>query len=194
MSKHQQHLSDEELIYYILEGNQSLFSQLAERYEKYIFNTCMTYVKDQNQAQDLSQEVLIKLFLQLASFRKEARFTTWLFSIIHHTCVDHLRKNKKNIHSVLTEKLADEVIDIVDSNQELEPEKTMEILDKLLGQMTPEGRLLLILKYKEKHPIKDIQLAMGLSESAVKMRLKRAKEVLNKLYEQSLKEIKQDNS
>ncbi|MCB0505332.1 MAG: RNA polymerase sigma factor [Cyclobacteriaceae bacterium] len=180
-------LNNDELITLLQEGNHRYFSEFTNRYEKYIFQKCKSYVKNKDSAEDLCQEVLIKVFLQLPGFRHEARFSTWLFIIIHNTCVDFLRKNKKKVHVVLTEKLADEVSSIVDYDEELPEEKTIEILESLLEELSHEEKLILLLKYKEKHPIRDIQISMGLSESAVKMRLLRAKEKLNKMYAHRLK-------
>lgn len=175
-------MSDEELIQLLQKGNLRYFSALAGRYERNIFNKCISYVRDSEAAADLTQEILIKVYLRLGDFRNQAKFSTWLFTIIHHTCVDHLRRSKKSVHEILSKKLVEEVFEIVDFDQELPEEKTIEVLDELLEQLAPEEKLLLLLKYKEKHHIKDIQLSLGLSESAVKMRLKRAKEKLNKLY------------
>ena len=187
MSNPSDNLSDEELVLRMKSGEHRYFSVFVDRYEKHIFNKCKSYVKDQDVAADLSQEVLIKVFTQLSKFRQEAKLTTWLFSIIHNTCIDYLRSRKKSTHEVITEKLADKVFDIVDHNEEISEEKTVEILESLLEQMTPEGKMILLLKYKEKHSIQDIQQSLGLSESAVKMRLKRAKETINKLYGEQLK-------
>ncbi|MDH5381958.1 MAG: RNA polymerase sigma factor [Cyclobacteriaceae bacterium] len=175
-------IGDEELIHLIKEGHQRYFSIFTQRYEKYILKTCKSYVKNDDVAEDLCQEVLIKVFLQLKKFRSEAKLTTWLFSIIHNTCIDYLRKNKKNVHGIITEKLIDEIGDIVDVEENLPIEKTVGVLDDLLKEMTSEEKLILLLKYKEKHSIKNISDTLGLSESALKMRLLRAKEKLNKLY------------
>lgn len=183
-------LSDEELVLLMKSGDNRYFSVFADRYEKYILTRCKSYVKASDTAEDLTQEVMIKVFLQVSNFRKEAKLTTWLFSIIHNTCIDYLRSKKKRVHDVITEKLANEIFEMVDADEELPEEKTIEILETLLDQMTPEGKLVLLLKYKEKHSIQDIQNSLGLSESAVKMRLKRAKETLNKLYTEQLKNSK----
>lgn len=176
-------ISDEELVLLLQDDSQlRYFSLLTQRHEKYILRKCKSYVKDDDVAGDLCQEVLIKLFLKIKTFRGEARFSTWLFSIIHNTCMDHLRKNRKNVHQVLTEKMADDVAEMIDGVDEIPEELSTKILDALLEEISPDERMLLLLKYKEKHPIKDIQLTLGLSESAVKMRLKRARDKVNKLY------------
>lgn len=157
------------------------FSALTDRYEKYIHNKCYSFVKDQHEAKDLTQEILIKVFLQLKNFRSEARFSTWLYTIVHHTCIDHLRKKKVNIFEALSERLHEEVEEIIE--EEGWPEDISgRILERLLSQISAEERILLMLKYKEKHSIKDIQKTLNLSESAIKMRLKRAREKLHRIY------------
>lgn len=178
-------ISDEELIAILrTEGNLAYFSLLTERHEKRILAKCKTYVKNEDTAEDLCQEILIKVFLKLKDFRGEARFSTWLFAIVHNTCMDYLRKNKKSqILKVITEKMADEVAEMIDGVDEIPEELSEQILEELLEIISPEEKMLLLLKYKEKHSIKDIQESLGLSESAVKMRLKRARTHVNELYQ-----------
>lgn len=176
-------LSDEGLAIQLKEtGDQRFFAELAKRHEKKILKKCKSYVKQEEASEDLMQEILIKVFLRIKDFRNEAKFSTWLFTIIHSTCIDYLRKHKKNVHSVITEKLSEEVGDIIESEEEISEALSEKVLLELLEQMTPEEKMLLLLKYKEKHQIRDIQKTLNLSESAVKMRLKRAKEKINKLY------------
>ena len=175
--------TDEELAGLFKEtGDNKYFTALSVRYEKNILRKCKSYVKDEDTAEDLYQEVLIKLFLQIKNYQRKAKFYTWLFAIIHNICIDHLRRNKKNVRGVITEKLADELGEIIDDEDEIPEELSEKILDQLLEQISPEQKMLLLMKYKEKHHIKDIQITLGLSESAVKMRLKRAKEKVNRLY------------
>lgn len=181
-------LQDEELITLIQQGNLHYFSILSTRYEGYITKKCKTYVKNSDTAEDLCQEILIKIFLKINDFQKKANFSTWLYSIIHNTCIDYLRKNKKNSQQVLTEKMVDEVADLIEDVDEVPQEVSLQILDQLLDTISPEEKLLLLLKYKEKHSIKDIQTSLNLSESAVKMRLKRAKEKINALYKERISE------
>lgn len=176
-------ISDEQLVLLLQESsNHRYFSILVQRHEHNILRKCKTYVKDDAQAEDLCQEILIKIFLNIKSFKGEARFSTWLFSIIHNTCIDHLRKHKKNLRQVLTEKMTEEIAEMIDGVDEISEELSSKIMEDLLDAISPEEKMILLLKYKEKHPIKDIQLTLGLSESAVKMRIKRAREKVNKLY------------
>ena len=175
-------LSDEELIQFIQNGGpERYFSILADRHQAYVLRKCKGFVKSDDEAEDLSQEVFIKVFMQLKSFRSEAKFKTWLYTIIYHTCLDYLRKRKKSTHDIISEKLAEEIAEVIDTD-EVDQELLLQALEQLLEKITPEEKLLLMLKYKEKQPLQAIVATLKLSESAVKMRLKRAKEKVNKLY------------
>jgi RNA polymerase sigma factor (sigma-70 family) len=175
-------LSDEEVIHLLQAGgHQRYFSIITTRYEIYILKKCKSYVKDEDAAEDLCQEILIKVFMQLKNFRSEAKFKTWLYTIIHHTCIDYLRKEKKKTPTIISEKLKEEMAELVDE-ESVDQESLEAALDQLMEEITPEEKLILLLKYKEKHSIREIETTLGISESAVKMRLSRAKQKINKLY------------
>lgn len=181
-------LTDEEIIKTLQhEGNNRYFTVLVERYEASILKKCKTYVKDEDTAEDLCQEILLKVFISIKNFKGNAKFSTWLFSIIHNSCIDFLRKEKKNIKQVITNKMVEEVAEIIEGVDEVSIELSEKLMLKILEDLSPDDRLLLLMKYKEKHSIHDIQASLNLSESAVKMRLKRVKDKLNKLYKESIK-------
>ncbi|PWL29760.1 RNA polymerase sigma factor [Roseivirga spongicola] len=181
-------LTDEELVHFLQNGGpERYFSILADRYQDYVKKKCKGYVKSDDEAEDLSQEVFIKVFMQLSNFRSEAKFKTWLYTIVYHTCIDYLRKKKKSTHQVISDKLSSELEDVIEAD-EVDKESLMNALELLLEQITPEEKLLLLLKYKEKQSLQAITASMNISESAAKMRLLRAKEKINKLYEKQLKD------
>ncbi|GJM29747.1 MAG: RNA polymerase sigma factor [Cyclobacteriaceae bacterium] len=179
--------SDEHLINQFKQtGDSKAISTLIDRYQELIYQKCLGYVKDKDAAADLSQEVLIKLFLKLKSYQSQAKFSTWLFSVIHNTSIDFLRKHKKSVRNILIEKLLDQLEDLVEDENDIPEKISIQILDELLEQLTPEDKMLLLMKYKERHPIKEIQKILNLSESAIKMRLKRARDRVNKLHKKYL--------
>ena len=124
------------------------------------------------------------MYLQLHTFKKDSKFTTWLHSIISHQCIDYLRKNRKNLHEQITERLNDELGELIDAMRNVPDDISEEILLELLEQISPEGKLILLLKYKEKKSLEGNSDGLKPNESAVKMRLKRAREKLNKLYQE----------
>ena len=177
-------ITDESLIDILKkEENERYFSVLIERYDDFIYKKCLAFVRQPDLAKDLSQEIRIKLFLQLHTFKEASRFSTWLYSIIYHTCVDFLRKDKKKHHQMLTEKLIDQLSEEIEEENDLDFDLMMNTLMELMDQLKEEEKLLLLMKYKERYSIHDIQNTLGLSEGTIKMRLLRSKEKLNKLYQ-----------
>jgi len=176
-------LPDEELVALLQqEGNSRFFPILAGRYEREILSRCKSYVKDKVVAEDLAQEVLIKVYIRIPAFRKEARFSTWLYAIIHNTCIDHLRKSRKK-SAIIIEQLTEVANDIAEFEESPGNEITISLLEELLDQLTPEEKLILLLKYRDKHSILDIHNSLGISESAVKMRLARARKKISSLLD-----------
>jgi len=176
-------LTDSELIEIWSEGaGDHPLSELIGRYNKTILRKCRSYVKTDDEAKDLAQEVAIKVFLRINSYQKKARFSTWLYSIIHNTCIDYIRRSKHSLKEVITDKMKDEVAELVYDTDEVEEKLSALVIEKLLDHLSQEEKVLLLLKYKEKQSIKDIMHSMNLTESAVKMRLKRAREKATKIY------------
>jgi RNA polymerase sigma-70 factor (ECF subfamily) len=96
--------------------------------------------------------------------------------------MDYLKKNRRQMHQEIAEELGDEVGELLEYDEEISGDMSEELLNGLLDQITPEGKLILLLKYKERKSIKEIQTALNISESTVKMRLKRAKDKINRLH------------
>ena len=176
-------LTDEEIVLKLnTEFDPEVFSILVERHRSLIKYKCLRYVKNRDVAEDLCQDILIKLYLKMNTFKSGSLFTTWLYSIIHNHCIDYLKKKRKELHQDIMEKLSGEVGELLEYDEIISDEMSEKLLSGLLDQITPEGKLILLLKYKERKSIKDIQIALNISESAVKMRLSRAKDKINQLH------------
>jgi RNA polymerase sigma-70 factor (ECF subfamily) len=170
-------LSDEELIEGIIRTNDShLFSQLYDRYVKVVYNKCLGFSKSKEEAEDLTHDIFLKLFVKLRSFKGNSKFSTWLYSFTYNHCVNYVqrdsekKKPKVPIDSYLEKFTDDEIPD--DSIFSLKSEK----LKKVLELIDVNDKVVLLLKYQDDMSIKEIQETLGIGESAVKMRLKRAKE------------------
>lgn len=179
--------SDNEILSEIIANSRfDLFDILYKRYSKKVYATCFRMLKNEMLAADLSQDIFMKVFSKLKSFKKQSSFSTWLYSITYNECVDHLRKNKKKhlnysiddaINNYLLEKLEEDDI----------CEDALEIIDidkvkNLMQEIPSHDKELLLMKYDLRLTIKEISAQTDLSESAVKMRLKRAKTKLTRLY------------
>ncbi len=170
-------LSDEELVKIIVEKNNSLlFGILYDRYATKIYNKCIGFAKSEPEALDLTQDVFLTIFIKLGSFKEKSKFSSWVYSVTYNFCINYVTRDKgkkiKDKSSSLENedyKLADEVQD--SSLFELRSAK----LEKALELIDPEDRKILLLKYQDDVPVKELCALLDVGESAVKMRLKRAK-------------------
>jgi len=178
------HLSDEELVKQIVVDNDPmLFGKLYDRYAKMVYNKCYGFARSEDEAEDLTQDVFLQLFIKLRTFKGKSKFSTWLYSFAYNFCVNYVNRNKQR-------KIRDKSVQVENSEHKLTAEVPDESLyemkaDKLkkaLEQISPEEKSILLLKYQDGASIKELVGLMDIGESAVKMRLKRAKERLLEIY------------
>ena len=182
-------LSDLEIIHLYLENQQpEYFSELYSRYNGKVYYKCLSLLQSESIAKDATQEIFVKLFLNLSKFGEKAKFSTWVYSITYNYCIDFIRKKKRSdiLFSEDIEKASEVIEEDIEDKELLE----MEIgkLKRVLDAIPPGDKAILMMKYQDELSIKEISAALNKSESAIKMRLKRAKAkaqmVYNTLYTQ----------
>lgn len=178
-------ISDEDLVNGIVKSNNTLlFEILYDRYAGMVFNKCLGFAKDHDEAQDLTQDVFLKLFVKLASFKGKSKFSTWLYAFTYNHCVNYVTRNKeKKIQKKTIEAKDIENLSEVPTTDYSINELKVEKLKKVLNLISPNEKMILLLKYQDSLSIREISEALDLGESAVKMRLKRAKEKLITVYQ-----------
>ncbi|MEQ9439606.1 MAG: RNA polymerase sigma factor [Cyclobacteriaceae bacterium] len=170
------HLSDEEIVRQVIaRKDTALFGLLYDRYADKVFAKCMSFTHDRQSAEDLAHDVFLKVYLKLGEFRFEAKFSTWLYSVTYHECVEYVRKNKKISKEQEAYGAEQEYKDSADSEAAM-LELKLEQLKLLLEKISPEEKALLLMKYQDNLSIEEIMAHTQLGESAVKMRLKRTRE------------------
>lgn len=177
-------LSDEELVKAIAKNNDTLlFEILYDRYAMVVFNKCLGFSRGEDEAKDLTQDIFLKLFVKLSSFKGKSKFSTWLYAFTYNHCVNYVnRSTAKKIEkrSVDTDNLQ-EVYDAKEEDNTIHQLK-VEKLKIALEKISPEEKMILLLKYQDYLSIKELSDIFDIGESAVKMRLKRAKEKLINVY------------
>lgn len=178
------HLSDEELVEQIVANNDPLlFGKLYDRYAKMVYNKCFGFAKSESEAEDLTQDVFLQLFIKLRTFKGRSKFSTWLYSFTYNFCVNYVNRNKQL-------KIRDQSVQVDESDYKLSedvPDESLyemkaDKLKKSLDLLSAEDKSILLLKYQDGASIKELVELMDLGDSAVKMRLKRAKERLLEIY------------
>lgn len=176
-------LSDEDLVRAIVKSNDTLlFEVLYDRYAMLVYNKCLSFAKDEDEAKDLVQDIFLKLFVKLVSFKEQSKFSTWLYAFTYNHCVNYVNRNTaKKIENQAVDYY--DISNISDENEDEDfSQMKVEQLKEALSLIAPDDKMILLLKYQDALSIKDIENVLGIGESAVKMRIKRAKEKLLTVY------------
>ncbi|MFH6604728.1 RNA polymerase sigma factor [Maribacter algicola] len=170
-------LSDEELVERVVKDNNPyFFGELYDRYARIVYNKCFGFSKSEDEAKDLTQDIFLLLFVKLRTFKGKSKFSTWLYSFTYNFCANHVNRNRER-------KIQDKAKTIDESEDAYlihVPEETMlrlkvSKLKKVLEIIPADDKSLLLLKYQDEVPVRELAALFDVSESAVKMRLKRAK-------------------
>lgn len=181
-------MNENELISAVLQGNTKAFEPLVNRYKDLVFNTCMGFVHNADEANDLTQDVFIRAFEKLAQFKHQASFSTWIYRIAINTSLNALRSKKNqrfyrlgNWFESNNEALfsVPEDLNITPENLMLTKEQNV-LVKKELDRLSEKQRVAFVLSRCENLPQKEIADIMKISEGAVESLIQRAKTNLAK--------------
>jgi RNA polymerase sigma-70 factor (ECF subfamily) len=171
----------------ILSGERDLFHELIRPYERVVFLTAVSVLRDSTEAEDAAQEAMIKAYRGLASFRGDAKFSTWLTTITLNEARSRLRKSGR----VKVESLDDREQEqdytpflVADwreiPSETLEREELAQHIQRAIEGLPPSYREVFLLRDKEEMSIEEIAQALGVTANLVKVRLFRARMMLQK--------------
>lgn len=175
-------MTDPELITLILQGDKDSFRILVERYQQLVFRTCMGFMHNREDAEDLTQDVFIQVYRSLSRFRGESAFSTWLYRIAVNASLNRLRGSPVKM---IFEALDRSAISVPVINED-DPEKILisrehaAWLRRAVNSLPKNQRTALILSQYEDLSQKEIAEIMMKSEGAVESLLFRAKRNLRK--------------
>jgi len=172
--------TDAELIAAVLAGDASSFEPLVVRYQPRVFGTARRYARRESEVEDIVQEVFLKAFQKLHSFRGDAPFEHWLMRLTVHTCYDFLRSHQRNRETPLTE-LSDGESDWLErfaldpANSSEHAAAARDLVNRVLDQLSPSARLVITLLELEDRSLKEIAGLTGWSIAVIKVRAFRAR-------------------
>ncbi|RNC87053.1 MAG: sigma-70 family RNA polymerase sigma factor [Winogradskyella sp.] len=182
-------LSDEELVAEIVKTNDTLlFEILYDRFSSMVYNKCYGFANGKEEAKDLTQDIFLRVFVKLASFKGKSKFSTWLYTFTYNHCVNYVTRNtaKKIEKQSVSSDSIENIGENIDSTEDFKSMKVKQ-LKKVMELISPEEKMILLLKYQDNLSIKELSDALDIGESAVKMRLKRAKHKLVQKYDNYMK-------
>jgi len=185
--------TEAELIAAVLGGDAASFEPLVQRYSPRVFATARRYARRESEVEDIVQEIWLKAFQKLKSFRGEAPFEHWLMRLAVRTCYDSLRGHQRNrelAFSELSESESDWLNRVRGEPQETSDhsEAARQLVARILEQLSPAARLIITLLEIEERPVKQIAQLTGWSVPLVKVRAFRARAEMRKILAKLAKE------
>src|SRR5215467_12297511 len=175
--------ADAELVERYLAGDMSAFDELMIRYERQIYRVCYRFVENREDAMDLAQEVFIKAFEHLPSFRRESSLKTWLYRIAMNHCINHVKKNAREFVEVT--EFTGSVRPSIQS--ELEQTEQREQFRRLVKYLPPKQKAILEMRINQELSYEEIANMSGRSVSTIKASVFFALEKLRKLIKDGRK-------
>lgn len=188
-------MDEKELIKKCKEGDTESFSLLVLMHEKKIFNYALRMLKNENDAEDASQEAFLRAYKKIDSFNGASQFSTWLYTIVNNVCLDMLRKKQRtgeSTHISINQSTTD------DEEYELQIEDTSpgpyemakrseagRVLEKAIASLSPEHRAVIIMRDINGLEYDEIAKITKTSLGTVKSRISRARISLRKILEEN---------
>jgi RNA polymerase sigma-70 factor (ECF subfamily) len=184
-------LVDFELIERARSGDDGAFNQVVQMYRKRILGTIARLIGRPEDVEDVGQEVFLRLYFSLDQLRTPEVFEPWLYRLTVNAAYDYLRRQKRRRESRMSDlseqqvMMADAVAGSKQSDETQRRGRVKEQVEDLLGQVSEEDRILLMLKEVEGLSLKELEKIYNANENALKVRLFRARQRVLKAYDAS---------
>lgn len=175
--------SDEHIASLVQQGNKDAFGMLIDRYEKKITRYANKFLYNYQDREDAVQDVFIKAYRNIQSFRTTERFSPWIYRIAHNTFINVVRKqSKEKMTSFDTDTLFGLAIadPTIETNQEQKRDR--EILEQCLDKLDVKYREVLVLFYFEEKGYEEIASILQIPKATVGVRLARGRERMKRVY------------
>jgi RNA polymerase sigma-70 factor (ECF subfamily) len=197
VTENNKEVTDTELLHAAQAGDLEAFEKLAMRYDRQVYSLAFRILRNQEDAEDVTQQTFLSVLENLSTFREESSFSTWLLRIATYAALKVLRK-RKGLPTISLEGATEPqegydtvphpefIADWKESPEALvEQNETRRLIDEALAHLDEKHRLVFLLRDVEGLSVKETSEALGLSEANVKVRMLRARLQLRELLTQS---------
>jgi RNA polymerase sigma factor (sigma-70 family) len=177
--------SEQELIARILKGEQQHFAVLVDRYQSMAFTIAFRYTRNREDAEELAQSAFVKAYRSLADYRGDAKFSTWLYTIVSSLGLSFVRKKKLDTLSLTNEKVqvaADGMGGGFSANT-IETKSRVQMVQQAIALLGTDDAQVLTLFYQGEQSLEEIGRIMGIEPNTAKVKLHRARGRLKKIME-----------
>jgi len=169
------------LIERCLKGDQAAWEQIVRQHWRKVFNVAYKFVGSHDQAEDLAQDIFLKIFRSLDTFDRRANFQTWLISVSRNLCIDHYRSVRKERQTIDREVTSDQLSPVsrsVSPLAALEQRDLAALLRQALQGLPESLRTAVLLRDIQELSYQEIAQRLGLPEGTVKSRINRGRKEL----------------
>jgi RNA polymerase sigma factor (sigma-70 family) len=186
--------SDNEIIDAVLNGQNNQFAHLVKRHQSYVFTLAMRFTRKREEAEEVAQDAFIKAFKSLNGYKKEGKFTTWLYTIVYHTAMTHLRKKNLNTSSIDDDnnKIQLENKGNFDDQNTMERKSRSFYVNEAINMLLPDDAAIIALFYHGEQSLEEIAQVMNMETNTVKVKLHRARHRLKQKLEYLLQDEVKD--
>jgi RNA polymerase sigma-70 factor, ECF subfamily len=168
----------DEIIERCLKGDQAAWESIVRLYRRKVFNVAYKFVGSHDQAEDLTQDVFLKLFKSLDTFDRRANFQTWLISVSRNLCIDHyraVRKERETINRDVDPADHPPISPDIRADVRLEQRDRVQLLRRALDKLAPTLRTAVMLRDIQEFSYQEIAQTLHLPEGTVKSRINRGR-------------------
>lgn len=160
-------------------GDTACFACLLDKYSRQVYSLILKVVRNREDAEELTQDVFMKVFKHLSSFKGDCSFSTWIYRIAYNTAISQARKTRHEFLSI-EESLINNVSEeeIAESLGRRDNSEQVERLDAALTQLPPDERAIILLFYMKEKTVDEVAMITGLTSSNVKVKLHRIRKKL----------------
>ena len=177
-------------IYYInliIEGNTNAFNILVDRYKDLVYSLALKMVKNREEAEEVAQDTFIKVFKSLSQFKGDSKFSTWIYKVTYNTCLDRLKKQKREQQVVSIDEFNTNQIKSIDNAlDKMEDKEREKAIQDCINLLPSDDAFLLTLFYFDEQSLEEIAKVLGLTANNVKVKLFRSRKKLTSILKETL--------
>ncbi|WP_420399016.1 RNA polymerase sigma factor [Flagellimonas sp.] len=171
----------------ILNGDTQEFSILVDQYKDLVFTVAIRTLKNREEAEEVAQDTFIKVFKSLKNFKGDAKLSSWIYRIAYNTCLDRVKKHKKELKNTPIEEVRSEaVMEMGNALDRMVMQERAETIKRCIQQLSAVDAALLTLFYFEEKDLKEMAKALNLSANTAKVKLFRARNRLGAILKKQL--------
>lgn len=184
-------INETELIEQLKQGDETAFRTIVEQWQDMVYNTILGIVQNETEAEDLAQDVFIKVFEKIGTFKGDSKFSTWLYRIATTTALDYLRSRKRKKRSGFLQSLGggggeekDQIPDFHHPGVSLDNKERAAVLFKAIDELPENQKAAYTLHKLEGLSYRDVSEVLNTTVSAVESLMSRANQNLRRQLEE----------